>query len=413
MSTPAFQTNNTIHSNTRAELVLIRAYENGAYLTTGKSYLGDQLEGKRDGQSYEFVIRDSGEYVEGMDISNVGSDAIKERKVTKKIRIGNTKVSTNLIEKVTDLNWEQEVAETYGRQVIEGLIRNTIKDDLGLQNVAFVGQGFLPLFKATNYLKSVSSEDQFAFVDPNVDSIMQAAGKSWNPAENVAPRFQNDLKGTIGKAMVYGQNGLPNLEISAALATQLASATVTSYALDVNDPTKATLTLSGVTEVIPMGTPLFISGVYAADLLGNKTNFLKAWIATEDSANGAVKVKAVDFAGQGTKEVCNADGKNIDPAKDLAGKALSNPIKEGVYFTGIFRTKGAMEFDTLKELDWSNAEDRVSTPDGVTLHTGRANKILEGENKTRFTIAAVAGIVEPRCAAYVCIKDATANLIAM
>lgn len=402
---------NTIHTNKRAELVLIRAYENAAYLTTGKSYCADQLEGKRNGQVYEFVIRDSGEYVEGMDISASGSEDIKERKVSKKIRIGNTKVSTNLLEKVTDLDWEKEVAETYAKQVVEGLVRNTIKDDLGLQNVAFVGKGFLPLYKASNYLESVSSDDQYAFIDPNIDSIMQSAGKAYQPAGDVEPRFQKGLKGTIGQAQVRAQKGLPNLEISSALATELASATVSSYTLDVSDPTKATLTLSGVTEDIPMGTPLFIKGVYATDLLGNKTSSLKAWIAIEDSTSGAVKVRAVDFAGQGTKEVCDVDNKNIDPSTDLAGLKLANVIPAGIYFTGIFRVKGAMEFDTLKELDWSNAEDRVSTPDGVTLHTGRANKVLEGENKTRFTIAAVAGIVEPRACAYVCIADGTANLV--
>lgn len=401
---------NDIKTNRRAELVLIRSAEAAPYLTVGsKQYCKDQLVGKRNGQSYEFVIRDSGEYVEGMDISAQGSEDIIERKVTKTVRIGNTKVNTNLLEKVTDLNWDKEVAEPYGEKVAKGLVGSILKDDIGLQNTAFVGTGWLPLFKASNFLESISSEAQYAFVDPMVDSIMQSSGKGFTPAGDVEPRFQKGLKGNIAQAQVRAQQGMPTLEISTALAAELADAVVDSY---VTGTDYDTLTLTGVTEVIPMGTPLFIQGVYATDLVGVKTSAPKAFIAIEDATGGAVKVRKVDFTGNGTREVCDIDGDNLAPS-DLATKKLANPIKAGTYFTGIFRVDGAFEFDTLPELDWSNADSRVTSPDGITLHTGRAVDVLAGTNKTRFAIAAVAGIVEPRGCAYVCVKDNTANLVSM
>lgn len=401
---------NDIKTNRRAELVLIRSAEAAPYLTVGsKNYCKDQLVGKRNGQSYEFVIRDAGEYVEGMDISNVGSEDVIERKVTKNIKIGNVKVNTNLLEKVTDLNWDKEIAEPYGEKVAKGLVESVLKDDIGLQNTAFVGTGWLPLFKASNYLESISSESQYAFVDPMIDSIMQSSGRGFTPAGDVEPRFQKNLKGMVGQAQVRGQQGLPTLEISEDLAGQLATATVTSYSTGADYDT---LTLSGVTEDIPAGTPLFVQGVYATDLVGVKTSAPKAFIAIEDATSGAVKVRPVDFVGNGTREVCDIDGDNLAPA-DLATKKLANPIKAGIYFTGIFRVNGAMEFDALPELDWSNADSRVSTPDGITLHTGRAVDVFAGSNKTRFAIAAVAGIVEPRGCVYVCVKDTTANLVAM
>lgn len=401
---------NDIKTNRRAELVLIRSAEAAPYLTVGsKQYCKDQLVGKRNGQSYEFVIRDSGEYVEGMDISANGSDEIIERKVTKTVRIGNTKVNTNLLEKVTDLNWDKEVAEPYGERVAKGLVGSVLKDDIGLQNTAFVGTGWLPLFKASNYLESISSEAQYAFVDPMVDSIMQSSGKGFTPAGDVEPRFQKGLKGNIAQAQVRAQQGMPTLEISEDLAAELATAVVASYATGADYDT---LTLTGVTEDIPMGTPLFIQGVYATDLVGVKTSAPKAFIAIEDATSGSVKVRKVDFVGNGTREVCDIDGDNLKPS-DLASKKLANPIKAGTYFTGIFRVNGAFEFDTLPELDWSNADSRVTSPDGITLHTGRAVDVLAGTNKTRFAIAAVAGIVEPRGCAYVCVKDNTANLVSM
>lgn len=400
---------NDIKTNRRAELVLIRSAEAAPYLTVGsKNYCKDQLVGKRNGQSYEFVIRDAGEYVEGMDISNVGSEDVIERKVTKNIKIGNVKVNTNLLEKVTDLNWDKEIAEPYGEKVAKGLVQSVLADDIGLQNTAFVGTGWLPLFKASNYLESISSESQYAFVDPMVESIMQSSGRGFTPAGDVEPRFQKGLKGMVGQAEVRAQQGMPTLEISEDLAAELASATVTSYATGTDYDT---LTLNGVTEDIPAGTPLFIAGVYATDMVGVKTSALKAFIAIEDATSGSVKVRKTDFVGNGTREACDIDGDNI-VLSSFASKKLANPIKAGIYFTGIFRVNGAMEFDALPELDWSNAESRVTSPDGITLHEGRAVDVFAGTNKTRWAIAAVAGIVEPRGCAYVCIKDNTANLIA-
>jgi hypothetical protein len=242
-----------------------------------------------------------------------------------------------------------------------------------------------------------------------IDSIMQSSGKAYTPAGDVEPRFQKGLKGMVGQAQVRAQQGMPTLEISEALAAELATATVTSYATGTDYDT---LTLNGVTEVIPAGTPLFIAGVYATDMVGVKTSALKAFIAIEDATSGSVKVRKADFVGNGTREACDKDGDNI-VLSELASKKLANPIKAGIYFTGIFRVNGAFEFDALPELDWSNADSRVTSPDGITLYTGRAVDVFAGTNKTRFAIAAVAGIVEPRGCAYVCIKDATANLVSM
>lgn len=398
---------NDFKTNRRAELVLIRSAEAAPYLTVGsEQYCKDQLVGKRNGQSYEFVIRDAGEYVEGMDITGHVSDLV-ERKVTKNIKIGNVAINTNLLEKVTDVNWDKEIAVKQGEKLAKGLVEGVLADDLGLQNTAFVGVGYLPLFKASNFLTSISNESQYAFVDSQMESILRAAGQAFTPKADVEPRFQKNLKGTIADAEVRVQQGMPTLVISEDLANELASATIDSYTPGISADVIA---LNGVTETIPAGTPLFVEGVYATDLVGVKTSTLKAFIAIEDATAGSVKVRPVDFAGQGTKEAINADG-SVVTAAGLANKKLVNSLKAGTYYTGMIRVAGAFEFDTLPELDWSNADSRVSSPEGITMHEGRAVDVISGTNKTRWAIAAVAGIVEPRGVAYVCIKDATANLI--
>lgn len=391
---------NTFITNKKVDLVALRAAESGQYLTVGsKPYFSEQLEGKRNGTAYEFVISDAGEYATGMNMSGHVSN-LQERKVTKDIKLGNIVIDTNLLQKVTDVEWEKEIAIPNGKKLINGIVKDTVADDLGRQNVAFVGKGWLPISKASRFLGSISSEDRYAFIDPMIDSIMAAGGKGFTPVD-AEPLYKTGLLGTAFGAEFRESQFMPTIEISEALATELASATVSSYTPgdDVD-----TLTLSGVTEVIPAGTPLFVNGVYACDLVGDKTSSLKAFIAIEDATSGAVKVRHVDFTGNGTKEA------TVQPKN---GDKLVNSIEAGQYFTGIIRLDGAMEFDTLKKLDWSNAESTSEPVEGVTVHEGRAVDVITGSNKTRWTIASLAGIVEPRACAYICVKDATANLMVM
>lgn len=391
---------NTFVTNKKVDLVALRAAEAAQYLTVGsKSYFSDQLEGKRNGQSYEFVIRDAGEYATGMDMTGKVSN-LQERKVTKDIKIGNIVIDTNLLEKVTDVDWEKEIAIPNGKKLINGVVKDTVADDLGRQNVAFVGKGWLPISKASRFLGSISSEDRYAFVDPMIDSIMAAGGKGFTPVD-AEPLYKTGLLGSAFGAEFRESQFMPTIEISEALANQLASATVASY---VSGDKEDTLTLNGVTEVIPAGTPLFVNGVYACDLVGDKTSSLKAFIAIEDATAGVVKVRHVDFVGNGTKEATVAP---------KANDKLVNSIEAGQYFTGIVRLDGAMEFDTLKKLDWSNAESTSEPVEGVTVHEGRAIDVITGSNKTRWSVASLAGIVEPRAVAYICVKDANPNFVTM
>ncbi len=391
---------NTFVTNKKVDLVALRAAEAAQYLTVGsKSYFSDQLEGKRNGTSYEFVIRDAGEYATGMDMTGHVSN-LQERKVTKDIKLGNIVIDTNLLEKVTDVEWEKEIAIPNGKKLINGVVKDTVADDLGRQNVAFVGKGWLPISKASRFLGSISSEDRFAFVDPMIDSIMAAGGKGFTPVD-AEPLYKTGLLGSAFGAEFRESQFMPTIEISEDLANELSSATVVSYATGDQEDT---LTLSGVTEVIPAGTPLFVKNVYACDLVGDKTSSLKAFIAIADATSGVVKVRHVDFTGNGTKEATK-----MPEASDK----LVNSIEEGQYFTGIIRLDGAMEFDTLKKLDWSNAESTSEPVEGVTVHEGRAVDVITGSNKTRWAVASLAGIVEPRAVAYVCVKDAVANLVTM
>jgi hypothetical protein len=359
---------NAFETNKLTDLVNLRAAEVAGYLTAGsKPYFADQLVGKRNGEEYSFVIKDAGKYVKGKDITGQSSNLI-ERKVTKKVEVGNVMIDTNFVEAVTDVNWDKEIAMPNGKALIEGLTQDVINGDIGRANTAFVGAGWMPLTKANGFLRSISSESRYGFLDPMVESILPAGGPSFTPVANQDPLYNKGELKTLGGTEYRELQFLPSFEISAKLAGELASATVTSYTPGV---TADVLALAGVTETIPAGTPLFVEDVMATNLVGNKTSSLKAFIAIEDATSGSVTVRPVDFAGQGTKELCAKDGSALTAA-GLAGKKLVNTIKEGLYFTGVVRLDGAMEFDTLKKQDWSNADLTSTGIEGITVHCARA-----------------------------------------
>lgn len=416
---------NSFVDNKLTDLVNFRAAEVAGYLLVGaKPYFADQLVGKRNGPEYTFVIKDNGKYVRGKDLTSKGSSNLVERSVKKKVQIGNVLVDTDFVEAVMDVNWDKEIAQPNGKELIEGLTQDVINDDLGRANTAFVGEGFGPLTKANSFLTSISNDKKYGFVDPMIESIVASWGSSFKPVEGVAPIDAKGELTRVGNTDYRFQQFLPAFEISEDLANELASATVSTYTAeqtiaasaingnaDSNEEAVVDLiTLSGVTEDIPQGTPLFIADVMATNFNGNKTSSPKAFIVVAQKQAGQVYVRKVDFAGQGTKEAIFKDGTTITTAA-LASKKLVNPISAGLYYTGLVRLDGAMEFDTLKKQDWSNAELTSSGIEGITVHTARAVDVVAGTNKTRWCVAAIAGIVEPRAVSYVCIKDSAPNRV--
>lgn len=398
--------NNTFITNELTDLINVRAAEAAGYLTVGsKPYFADQLVGKRNGESYTFVVKDAGKYVRGKNIEGQSSQ-LTEREVKKSIQVGNVMIDTDFVEAVTDVNWDEEIAKPNGKALIEGLVQDVISDDLGRANTAFVGAGWMPLTKANGFLRSISTEDRYGFIDPMIESILPAGGKGFTPVD-AEPLYKKGMIGNVGGTDYREQQFMPSLEISVELANELASATVNTYTQGV---TADTIKLNNVSETIPAGTPLFIEDVMATNLVGNKTSSYKAFIAIEDASNGNVKVRPVDFAGQGTKEAILKDGSNV-VVSGLANKKLVNTIKEGLYYTGIIRLDGTMEFDTLKKQDWSNADLTSSGIEGITVHCARAVNVEAGTNKTRWAVAAIAGVIEPRGVTYICVKDQLPNTV--
>lgn len=407
---------NTFQTNKRTELVALRAAESAGYLTIGsKKYLKDQLVGKRNGTAYDFVIRDSGEYQEGIDLSGTGPSNIIERKVTKSIVTGNVMINTNILEKVTDVDWDREIAYPNGKKLINGIVKKAVNEDLGWQGTAFAGAGFAPLFKAQNFLASISDAPRYGFIDPQINSVLSSNGQSFKPVE-AEPMSKAGLMGDLAGVTYRGNQFMPMVSVSSALVTEMAKCSAITYAKV--DETHATLTLTGVGAIIPKGYVVWVDDVYATDLVGDKTSSLRAFIAYEDgTSNGVMKIRPVAFKGTSTNdanignvEVCDGTGAPLTVTQ-FNNLTSIKYLPAGDYFGGFVRLEGTMEFESLAEIDASNADTKMASNEGINVFENRAIDVIKGSNVTRWCVNSISGIVEPRGVSFVLVADKAINQV--
>ena len=156
---------NTFITNKLTDYVALRLGENLGYLTVGaRKFFTNQLEGKRNGQTYDFILRGATEAVNRLEIDPATDNLdIVEKKISLTLDPWHVAVRTGSIESVTDTDWDKAVAIPQGAKLANGIVRSQIKKDLGSCATAFVGSGFVPLAKASAHLQSISNEKIYGF----------------------------------------------------------------------------------------------------------------------------------------------------------------------------------------------------------------------------------------------------------
>lgn len=405
---------NTIQTNYRTELVALRAAETAPYFTVGsKAYIPDaELVGKRNGQKYGYVIRDRQEVENSLAMGGGAKTDIKERLVELAIEPWHIAVKTNAIEGKTDLQWDKEVAEINGTALIQGAVKKSIKSDVAKSATCFVGKvgEFEPLSMATGHLGSITGEPLYGFVDPMIEAIVTSKGAQFVPVD--APNmYKQGLIGHFHGADYRSQRFIPRVKIDSVLATAMTGATFASYSESAGEGT-LTITLGNAASaatVIKAGTPIFLDGVVACDLVGDATTQPYAFIVKEDKAVAttdstvAVKVDEVPVADLGTRVAAKEDGSVLDFSSLSTSTAASIPAA-GTYFAGIIRANGAFNFQTLNQIDVATVDTTKGSVQGVNIFTNRLIDIAKMINDTRFDLFTISGTVEKRAQALVLIK---------
>ena len=406
---------NSIKTNSLAELVALRFSEVAGYLKVGaKAYFKGQLEGKRNGQTYRFVITDTGVPQNKLAVSSTATDMeVHEREVSMSLDPWNICINTNAIESVTDLNWDKEIAIPNSQKLVNAVVRKAVQGNLGKCGVAFVGEGFAPLSKASAYLGDITNEKIYGFISSQIEAILTTNGQQFVP--NGAPEmYKSGLLGTFHGAEYRSQRFFKQVKVSADCVTGLTGATLDASAgYTDNSNGTATLKLSfsaaAAGFTIPKGMPIWVDGVFATDLVGDVTECLHAFVVTADvsvassATTASVVVRAVHLnSATGSREVATEVNADL-AATDFNSKPIAIPAA-GNYFGGELRADGAMEFETLERLDAEGAEYEKGSVDGVNIHKNKLVDLGTMVNKTRFDIVSMAGIVEPRAVAYILVK---------
>lgn len=419
---------NEFQTNKLSDYIAVRTLVNIPFLTVGsRGYFKDQLVGKRNGQEYGFVIKDAGD-VEGGTVgalSHSTANEVHEAVVKMSLIPWHIMINTNAIEAVTDTKWDEAIAKPNANKLTAYVNKDAVSKALSHAATVAVGEGFEPLALAGAHLESISPEKIFGFIDPRFQAILTTNGQQFQPVGSPDSFYSKGLLGTFHSVEYRSQRYFPTLVVDSALATWLAGAEVDTAGWD---PSAKTLKLKSsdttFTGKLPKGLPIMLEDLYACDTVGMPTDVNYAFVVSEESAAavaGVVTVKyeikvenfqdvtaAADtylekargtaiYAINGVVDAAGTVAPAIPKAATLVGKKVVNPLAAGTYVLGQLRLDGAYEFETLDKLDASNAETKVSSLEGVTIHENRAINIDAMTSKTRWDIVAMYGVTDPRC----------------
>ena len=375
---------NSIITSKMTQVLSIAMAKNAGFLKIGsKDYFSDQINGKmRAGQTYTFVLPDAGNVVEGLTVS---PRDIEEKKVELTIKNYNNSVKADALESVTDINWDEEIAEQYATKLMNRVIKDAVADAETKASVAFVGTGFAPLAKAGAYLQSITNESIYGFIDPQAQAILASNGQQFVPNGAPGDLYAKGKLGTFNNVEYKAERFLKPVVVG----TLASDATVVSL---VND----TLTLSKALGDVKKGTPIWIDGVFACDTVGDETNNLYAFIVKEDSSTAVLKVEAVVSDDIGARQI----------SKEIEGGESVIVPEAGTYRRALLRADGAYCYSPVNTLLFELSNDRtVGDTDGIKVF---CNSFTDGENAVnmwRWDAPSMFGTVESRACAVAYLKD--------
>ena len=390
---------NNVITSRMTQILSMKMAKNAGFLKIGsRDYFSDQINGKmRTGHSYDFVLPDAGNVVEGLVIS---PRAIEEKKVTLTIGNMNNSVRADALELVTDIKWEDEVADQYAGKLVNAIVRKEVEKAMPAVNTCFVGEGFRPLAKAGAHLQSIVNEKIVGFIHPQAQAIVTTNGQEFQPAGT--PDLYG--KGNVGnfQGVNYtSERFLKPLTIEAGVVNALSAAKAKALDADHLDE----LGISGVTTaadtVLKAGTPIWVDGAFACDTVGDPTTIPYAFVVKEDVALSATavtaKVEPVQFKDVGSRSISTSA---------IGGKKISIPAS-GTYHAALLRAEGSYDYTPVNTMEFMLSDKTsVGDTDGIKVYANAFTDGTSAINTVRWDAPYMAGQVESRGASLVYLKDA-------
>ena len=392
---------NNVITSRMTQILSMKMAKNAGFLKIGsRDYFSDQINGKmRTGHSYDFVLPDAGNVVEGLVIS---PREIEEKKVTLTIGNMNNSVRADALELVTDIKWEDEIADQYAGKLVNAIVRKEVEKAMPQVNTCFVGEGFRPLAKAGAHLQSIVNEKIVGFIHPQAQAIVTTNGQQFQPVGT--PDLYG--KGNVGnfQGVNYtSERFLKPLTIEQGVVDALSAAKAENLDEDHLDKlTISAITTAANTPAIKAGTPIWVAGAFACDTVGDPTTIPYAFIVKEDveltgATTAELKVEPVQFKDVGSRSISTSA---------IGGKKVSIPAS-GTYHAALLRAEGSYDYTPVNTMEFMLSDKTsVGDTDGIKVF---ANAFTEGTsaiNTVRWDAPYMAGQVESRGASLVYLKDA-------
>lgn len=390
---------NNVITSKMTQILSLKMAKNAGFLKIGsRDYFSDQINGKmRTGHTYSFVLPDAGNVVEGLVIS---PRAIEEKKVELTIGNMNNSVRADALELVTDIKWEDEIADQYAGKLVNAIVRKEVEKAMPAVNTCFVGEGFRPLAKAGAHLQSIVNEKIVGFIHPQAQAIVTTNGQQFQPA-GVPDLYGKGDVGNFQGVNYTSERFLKPLTVEQGVVDALSAAKAKALDPDHLDELGISAVTTADDTVLKAGTPIWVDGAFACDTVGDPTTIPYAFVVKEDVALSATavtaKVEPVQFKDVGSRSISTSA---------IGGKKISIPAS-GTYHAALLRAEGSYDYTPVNTMEFMLSEKTtVGETDGIKVF---ANAFTEGTsaiNTVRWDAPYMAGQVESRGASLVYLKDA-------
>lgn len=376
-----------------ATVVALEVAKNSGWFKRGsKDYFSTQINGHmKSGNTYGFILPDSGNVVHGQGNLTASPSTINEHKVELTIDNYINAVETSALDEVINIgNWEEEVGSRFAARLVNEALQDYVAKDSKKANTAFVGAGFIPMAKAGAYLQSITTENLVGFVDPQVQAVLAANGQQFMPCGAPGDLYGKGHLGIFQNVDYSAERFLKPVVITETEKTAIEAATASE--------SNGVITIA-LTGSVKAGTPLFIEGCKACDSLGMATDADWVYIVKEDTIGNIV----IDLADE---DIMSADGaKAVDFVAGFSGAAVKTVDEAGTYRMAYIRADKSYNFSEVKDLDVKLSDKgSVGDVDGIRVAVNSFTDGITAKNTTRFDWLFMAGTVDQRLVSVAYIK---------
>lgn len=397
------------------------------YIKASRSYLADQLSGKKFGQTYFFYLPDPGTAEVGtqeLDISKMNRKVF-ERAIPAVVMSGKSAVDLTAWNKMQDLeDFAKEIAAPRGRRLAAEIEKDIIAKNVWISDNAFVvpkdangnsglNAGAFQLLASK--LRGVKAAGKLVgFAHPNV--FGEAAVKFLSlfiPAE-IQSRIYNDVYlGDYAKTSWIEENFMPSLTVKAAPTITAATFNAPSQANGIG-ATDGVIEIEGTNLV--NGLPF--TATYTDPIDGSVKSYgtvdlncmpvpgeKKVFIVTDASADGTKAKLAGTFRfSSNGKTVEGALIENTNPSLQGDQAALANAtwsLLEGIatgksYLVMQARDQDWLEFDSAKFPELPGCENGSESVGGISVQTAEWGDVNTRSTVMRIDVPYVAVGIDAR-----------------